>query len=64
MNKTSRRAILSIPRKDEQLVRQSVVQEGIVLVHALHITPSVFKNYTDGGLHHDSAFCVERLATE
>jgi secondary thiamine-phosphate synthase enzyme len=37
----------------EDLVRKSGVQEGMVLVNAMHITASVFINDDERGLHND-----------
>ena len=37
-----RRAIISIHREVERLVAESGVQDGLVLVNAMHITASVF----------------------
>ena len=53
MNVPQRRAIVSIHREVEQLVAESGVQEGLVLVNAMHITASVFINDDESGLHHD-----------
>ena len=39
-----RRAIISIHSQVEDLVAESGVQEGLVLVNAMHITASVFIN--------------------
>jgi secondary thiamine-phosphate synthase enzyme len=64
MNAPGRRAIISIHREVEQLVRESGVQEGIVLVNAMHITASVFINDNESGLHHDYELWLERLAPE
>ena len=43
-------------------VRKSKVQEGLVLVNALHITASVFINDDESGLHHDYDVWLEKLA--
>jgi len=64
MNAPRRRAIISIHREVQQLVRESGVQEGIVLVNAMHITASVFINDNESGLHHDYELWLERLAPE
>ena len=37
----------------QQIVRDSGVQEGMVLVNAMHITASVFINDDESGLHQD-----------
>ncbi len=43
-------------------MRKSGVQEGLVLVNAMHITASVFINDDEPGLHHDYASWLEKLA--
>ncbi len=43
-------------------VRESGVQEGLVLVNAMHITASVFINDDESGLHHDFGEWLEGLA--
>lgn len=57
-----RRAIVSIHREVERLVTESGVQEGLVLVNAMHITASVFINDNESGLHHDYEVWLEQLA--
>jgi secondary thiamine-phosphate synthase enzyme len=59
-----RREIVSIHREVEELVAESGVQEGIVLVNAMHITASVFINDNESGLHADYEDWLERLAPE
>ncbi len=46
----------------EQCVVESSVQEGLVLVNAMHITASVFINDDEPGLHHDYQAWLEKLA--
>jgi secondary thiamine-phosphate synthase enzyme len=64
MNVPQRREIVSIHREVEQLVEKSGVQEGIVLVNAMHITASVFINDNESGLHNDYEKWLEKLAPE
>jgi len=64
VNTPQRRAIVSIHNEVERLVAQSGVQEGIVLVNAMHITASVFINDNESGLHHDYEVWLEKLAPE
>lgn len=64
MDVPARRAIVSIHREVERLVEESGVQEGIVLVNAMHITASVFINDNESGLHHDYEVWLEKLAPE
>ncbi len=46
----------------EDIVRQSGVQEGLVLCNAMHITASVFINDDEPGLHGDYKQWLEELA--
>ena len=64
MNVPQRRAIVSIHHEVERLVEASGVQEGLVLVNAMHITASVFINDNESGLHHDYEVWLEKLAPE
>ena len=64
MNIPQRRAIVSIHNEVEHLVAESGVQEGFVLVNAMHITASVFINDNESGLHHDYELWLEKLAPE
>mgnify|MGYP000011615920 len=41
---------------------ESKIQEGLVLVNAMHITASVFINDDESGLHHDYKKWLEHLA--
>jgi secondary thiamine-phosphate synthase enzyme len=58
----SRRGFVNITPQVEQAVRQSGVQEGLVLVNAMHITASVFINDNESGLHADYEKWLEGLA--
>ena len=64
MDVPRRRAIVSIHNEVERLVAESGVQDGFVLVNAMHITASVFINDNESGLHHDYEVWLERLAPE
>ena len=64
MDVPQRRQIISIHREVEELVKQSGVQEGMVLVNAMHITASVFINDNESGLHQDYETWLEKLAPE
>ena len=57
-----RRAIVSLHSEVERLVAESGVQEGLVLVNAMHITASVFINDDESGLHADYEKWLEGLA--
>ena len=64
MDVPQRRQIISIHHEIESLVAQSGVQEGFVLVNAMHITASVFINDNESGLHQDYEVWLEKLAPE
>ena len=58
----SRRAFLNITGQVTHCLAESTVQEGLVLVNAMHITASVFINDDESGLHHDYEKWLEKLA--
>ncbi len=58
----SRRAFFNISNQVQQAVDESGIQEGLVLVNAMHITASVFINDDESGLHEDYDKWLERLA--
>ena len=62
MNVPSRRGFVNITPEVERVVRESGVQEGLVLVNAMHITASVFINDDEPGLHEDYRKWLEGLA--
>jgi secondary thiamine-phosphate synthase enzyme len=62
MEVPQRRAVVSLQREVERAVAESGVQEGLVLVNAMHITASVFINDNEGGLHADYEAWLEQLA--
>jgi secondary thiamine-phosphate synthase enzyme len=59
-----RRDYINITPQIEDCLHESGVQEGLVLVNAMHITASVFINDDEGGLHHDFEVWLEKLAPE
>lgn len=59
-----RRDYINITHLVEDALRESGIQEGIVLVNAMHITSSVFINDDESGLHHDFEVWLEKLAPE
>jgi len=61
-NLPERMAFENITERVEAIVAKSGVQEGIVLVNAMHITASVFINDNESGLHEDYKKWLERLA--
>lgn len=64
INVPKRRMLINITNKVEDVVAQSGVQEGLVLVNAMHITASVFINDDEPGLHADYEKWLEKLAPE
>jgi secondary thiamine-phosphate synthase enzyme len=60
----TRRAFINITRKVEDCLNKSGVQEGLVLINAMHISASVFINDDESGLHHDFEVWLEKLAPE
>ena len=61
-NLPARMAFQNITPEVEEVVVRSGVQEGLVLVNAMHITASVFINDDEPGLHADYQRWLERLA--
>jgi len=59
-----RRELINITSQIEECLRESGVQEGLVLVNAMHITSSVFINDDEPGLHQDFEVWLEKLAPE
>src|SRR3989475_4840122 len=59
---SARRGFVNLTPEVERIVRDSGVQEGLVLVNAMHITASVFINDDERGLHHDYTLWLEKLA--
>ncbi len=57
-----RMGFINITGEVAAAVRESGVQEGLVLVNAMHITASVFINDDEPGLHHDYGVWLEELA--
>ena len=58
----NRRGFVNITDTLEKLVKKSGVQEGLVLINAMHITASVFINDAEDGLLHDYEVWLEKLA--
>jgi secondary thiamine-phosphate synthase enzyme len=59
-----RRELVNITRKVEECLRESGIEEGILLCNAMHITASVFINDDESGLHQDIEDWLEGLAPE
>jgi secondary thiamine-phosphate synthase enzyme len=61
---TRRRELINITREVDECLMESGIQEGLVLVNAMHISASVFINDDESGLHHDFEVWLEKLAPE
>lgn len=61
-NIPERMGFVNITPQVETCLAESGVQEGLVLVNAMHITASVFINDDESGLHSDYKQWLERLA--
>jgi secondary thiamine-phosphate synthase enzyme len=57
-----RRAFINITPQVERCLQDSGIEEGLVLVNAMHITASVFINDDEPGLHQDYDVWLEKLA--
>lgn len=63
-NTSSRREFINITPQVEECLRESGIQEGLLLCNAMHITASVFINDDEAGLHSDFERFLEKLAPE
>jgi secondary thiamine-phosphate synthase enzyme len=61
-NVKHRRKFINITSEVESCLRESGIQEGLLLCNAMHITASVFINDDESGLHHDYEQWLEQLA--
>ena len=61
-NTPGRRAFINITSPVNECLKESGIQEGLILVNAMHITASVFINDDESGLHHDYEAWLEKLA--
>ena len=59
-----RRELTNITRTVEDCLRESSINEGLLLCNAMHITASVFINDDEAGLHQDFEEWLEGLAPE
>lgn len=57
-----RRGFVNITPEIEKCVRESGIQNGLLLANPMHITASVFINDDESGLHHDYERWLEKLA--
>jgi len=58
----TRRGFINITAQVESCLRDSGIQEGLLLCNAMHITASVFINDDEAGLHRDYERWLEQLA--
>jgi secondary thiamine-phosphate synthase enzyme len=58
----TRRGFVNITSHVQNCLKESGVQEGLILVNAMHITASVFINDNESGLHQDYERWLEKLA--
>lgn len=61
-NIPARRGFVNITAQVEACLEESGIQEGLILVNAMHITASVFINDDESGLHQDYDKWLEKLA--
>ncbi len=61
-NINGRRAFINITPEVNECLYKSGIEEGLILVNAMHITASVFINDDESGLHHDYEQWLEKLA--
>lgn len=61
-NVPGRRGFINITTEVQDAVNASGVQNGLVLVNAMHITASVFINDDESGLHKDYETWLEKIA--
>ena len=61
-NTQTRREYINITEKVQEIIDKSGIQEGLVLVNAMHITASVYINDDEQGLLHDYDRWLEELA--
>lgn len=61
-NTEKKRQFINITQTVQELLEESGIQEGLVLVNAMHITASVFINDDESGLHYDFDQWLEELA--
>jgi len=61
-NVPTRRAFINITQQVSECLSESGVEEGLILVCAMHITASVFINDDEAGLHYDYEKWLEKMA--
>ncbi len=61
-NIPSRRGFVNITHQVEEVLSESGIKEGMILVNSMHITSSVFINDDESGLHNDYEKWLEKIA--
>ena len=61
---TKRRELINLTPEVHTCLMESGIQEGMILVNAMHISASVFINDDESGLHRDFERWLEKLAPE
>ena len=64
VNIPKRRAYVNITPQVDQVLKESGIKEGLILVNAMNITASVFINDDEPGLHSDFEEFLEKVAPE
>lgn len=62
VNTKERIGFVNITKQVKQVVKESGIQDGLVLVNSMHITSSVFINDNESGLLEDFKEWLEKLA--
>ena len=62
INTPARTAIVNITSMVDDCLKESKIQEGLVLVNSMHTSSSVFINDNESGLHNDLISWLEKLA--
>lgn len=63
-NTKKRREFINITREIERVLQKSGIQEGMILVSAMHITSGIFVNDAEPGLHRDIEEWMLKLIPE
>ncbi|WP_447530639.1 YjbQ family protein, partial [Legionella pneumophila] len=61
-NIPERMGFINITDKVIECLKESSIQEGLILINAMHITASVFINDDESGLHQDYKKWLEQIA--
>jgi len=63
-NTSEKREFINITEKVENVLRKSNIEEGMILVSAMHITAGVYVNDAESGLIQDIEEWLQKLAPE